>query len=158
MPRGGGKKAKTSDKRVMNISSHPISKDNVGYRMLRKAGWDEGSGLGAHKQGMTTPYMAVAIKSTQGIGFEPKERPNQRMKKDKMEDKTPGGISREKEGHMTRQQTEARRIKDKLLENSIRSMFRESEYAATSDSNPLTRKRYQNSYPNPLMQGDNLDR
>jgi hypothetical protein len=58
---------------------------------------------------------------------------------------------------MTRQQAEAKRLKEKLLEDSIRSMLRENEYATTSDTNPLTRKRYQKSYPNPLMQGDNLD-
>ena len=157
MPRGGGKKGKPPDTKLVNVSPKPISKDNVGYRMLKKAGWDESSGLGAHKQGITTPYVSAATMSARGIGFKSQEPPRQQQKKAKMEDRIAGGTTRNEEGHMTRQQAEAKRLKDKLLEDSIRSMFRESEYAATSDTNPLTRKRYQKFYPNPLMQGDKLD-
>lgn len=125
--------------------------------MLKKAGWNEGTGLGSHKQGTTTPYVAVATKGTRGIGFESKERPKKLSRNEKMVDTILRGDHDGQHEHMTRQQAEAKRLKEKVLEGRIRSMLRENDYATTSDTNPLTRKRYQKAYPNPLMQEGSLD-
>ncbi|GAX73159.1 hypothetical protein CEUSTIGMA_g612.t1 [Chlamydomonas eustigma] len=46
-----------------------IAADNIGYNLLCKAGWTEGTGLGAQKQGRVTPIQAWHQKGNRGIGF-----------------------------------------------------------------------------------------
>ncbi|KAF8071329.1 hypothetical protein HT031_001412 [Scenedesmus sp. PABB004] len=47
----------------------PIDRGNVGYRLLQKAGWTEGRGLGAAEQGMAAPLAVVPQKGSTGLGF-----------------------------------------------------------------------------------------
>ena len=38
-----------------DYKEHKITEDNVGFKMLQKAGWTEGAGLGATGEGITAP-------------------------------------------------------------------------------------------------------
>lgn len=46
-----------------------LSSSNKGYALLKKAGWMEGSGLGAKKQGVTSIIAPAAQQHSKGLGF-----------------------------------------------------------------------------------------
>ena len=47
-----------------------IGADNVGFRMLKKAGWTEGTGLGKDREGPVEPLGAWAKADRKGVGHE----------------------------------------------------------------------------------------
>lgn len=49
-----------------------IARTNLGFQLLKKAGWTEGSGLGAQEQGMAEPVAAFQQKGNLGLGYAPK--------------------------------------------------------------------------------------
>lgn len=51
-----------------------IGKANIGYKLLERAGWSEGQGLGAGNQGMQEPLKAEAHKGRRGLGAASKRR------------------------------------------------------------------------------------
>lgn len=54
-------------------SKCPIDRSNVGYQLLQKAGWQEGSGLGRQQQGMAAPLQLQPQKGSKGLGFAPQD-------------------------------------------------------------------------------------
>lgn len=38
-----------------DYKEHKLTEENVGFKMLQKAGWTEGSGLGSSKEGIVDP-------------------------------------------------------------------------------------------------------
>ena len=42
---------------------------SVGYKLLQKAGWQEGTGLGAAEQGVREPIQPVAQSGLRGLGY-----------------------------------------------------------------------------------------
>ena len=40
---------------ISDYAEHKIEGDNLGYKLLQKAGWKEGTGLGKDKEGITAP-------------------------------------------------------------------------------------------------------
>jgi RNA-binding protein 5/10 len=51
------------------VSSHvPISSDNVGAKILKAMGWQEGSGLGRDGSGITAPILAERRALGAGLG------------------------------------------------------------------------------------------
>jgi hypothetical protein len=52
-------------------SHYGISRRNVGYQLLQKAGWTEGTGLGAQEQGRREPLAPAAVRGQAGLGFQP---------------------------------------------------------------------------------------
>ncbi|OQR73200.1 SURP and G-patch domain-containing protein 1-like [Tropilaelaps mercedesae] len=55
----------------VNFSSYEENKlkeDNVGFQMLQKMGWNEGSGLGAQGAGITAPVAAQGNTEQRGLG------------------------------------------------------------------------------------------
>ncbi|KAL4436390.1 hypothetical protein ABPG77_009952 [Micractinium sp. CCAP 211/92] len=50
-----------------------ITRSNVGFQLLKKAGWREGAGLGAQEQGMAEPVAPFQQKGNLGLGFAPKQ-------------------------------------------------------------------------------------
>jgi hypothetical protein len=54
-------------------SKRPIDRSNVGYQLLQKAGWREGSGLGRQEQGMAAPLQVQPQKGSKGLGFSPQD-------------------------------------------------------------------------------------
>ncbi|CAD5164106.1 unnamed protein product [Musa acuminata subsp. malaccensis] len=45
-----------------------IDSSNVGFKLLKKCGWKEGTGLGASEQGMLEPIPTFVKKNKRGIG------------------------------------------------------------------------------------------
>eukprot|EP00877_Chromochloris_zofingiensis_P002480 jgi/Chrzof1/12232/Cz06g26130.t1 len=56
---------------------YAIDGDNIGFRLLRKAGWQEGTGLGAAGHGPTVPLQPAQQKGNRGIGYTTSQNPNQ---------------------------------------------------------------------------------
>ncbi|EDO26629.1 predicted protein [Nematostella vectensis] len=40
---------------LSDYAEFKLTEDNIGYQMLKKAGWEEGKGLGSKGQGITAP-------------------------------------------------------------------------------------------------------
>ena len=38
-----------------DYAEHKLTEENIGYKMLKQAGWQEGKGLGSQGQGITAP-------------------------------------------------------------------------------------------------------
>ena len=38
-----------------DYKEHKLTEENVGFKMLQKAGWSEGSGLGSNQDGIVDP-------------------------------------------------------------------------------------------------------
>ena len=51
-----GRKADLSD-----YAEFKIKEDNIGYKLLQQAGWEEGKGLGAEGKGITQPINKYAF-------------------------------------------------------------------------------------------------
>ena len=47
-----------------DYAEHKIQEDNIGYKMLKQAGWQEGMGLGSQGQGITAPVDRYVHNST----------------------------------------------------------------------------------------------
>jgi hypothetical protein len=58
---------------IGSSSKRPIDRKNVGYQLLQKAGWKEGSGLGRQEQGMAAPLQVQPQKGGKGLGFAPQD-------------------------------------------------------------------------------------
>ena len=52
-----------------------IARSNVGFQLLRKAGWVEGTGLGAQEQGRPEPLLPSQQQGRLGLGRAPKKPP-----------------------------------------------------------------------------------
>jgi hypothetical protein len=50
-------------------SQPAINSSNVGFKLLKKAGWQEGTGLGASNQGPKEPLQLPVQVATTGLGF-----------------------------------------------------------------------------------------
>lgn len=50
--------------------STPIDSSNIGFRLLKKHGWKEGTGLGIAEQGRLEPVEALIKKNKLGLGAE----------------------------------------------------------------------------------------
>lgn len=59
-------------KNIINNSSSsadvPIASSNIGFQLLKKHGWKEGTGLGVSEQGRLEPIQAHVKKNKKGLG------------------------------------------------------------------------------------------
>ncbi|XP_074576009.1 uncharacterized protein LOC141832403 [Curcuma longa] len=107
--------------------STAIDSSNVGFKLLKKFGWKEGTGLGASEQGILEPISAFVKKNKRGIGaeklkkkvevqkdFEAKEK----IKRDLQSNATKKQVSK----RIRKMQQEEERIKEKEFEQAF---FRE---------------------------------
>lgn len=58
-----------------SAASTGISQNNVGWKLLQKAGWKVGHGLGAQEQGRQEPLQPEICQRNAGLGFERKKKP-----------------------------------------------------------------------------------
>ncbi|KAH9795206.1 G-patch domain-containing protein [Citrus sinensis] len=56
-------------------SSAAITSSNIGFQLLKKHGWKEGTGLGIAEQGRLEPIRTHVKKNKRGIGAEKVKRP-----------------------------------------------------------------------------------
>lgn len=55
-------------------SSTAIDSSNIGFQLLKKHGWKEGSGLGVSEQGRLEPVQAYVKNNKKGLGAEKKRK------------------------------------------------------------------------------------
>lgn len=60
-------------------TKRPIDRGNLGYKLLSKAGWQEGQGLGASEQGIAAPLAVTHHKGNTGLGFSKQQQPLQQQ-------------------------------------------------------------------------------
>lgn len=134
-----------------------IGEDNVGFKLLRKHGWAEGSGLGASGQGRTQPLPAIANAGRRGLGGVPPPPVKQQAQTAQRVQAALAAESREgAETKRKRIEQVAQAEADQEAERQLRR-FMAREFAdegvaggSTTDTNPLKR-RNKLSASNPLL-------
>ncbi|KAK4348167.1 hypothetical protein RND71_034506 [Anisodus tanguticus] len=71
---------------LTSSTSIPIDSSNLGFKLLKKHGWREGTGLGIAEQGRLEPVPAYIKKNKRGLGAE-------KPKKGAVHQKSPGHSS-----------------------------------------------------------------
>eukprot|EP00873_Tetraselmis_striata_P001893 jgi/Tetstr1/422157/TSEL_013011.t1 len=159
-PSGSADCAGSSGSSRHRTVKYAVSKDSIGFKLLKKAGWKEGRGLGAAQQGVAKPLDAWHNKGKRGIGaadntgtkppaggHEPDakrkaaaadEQPQPKTKEEKQ-------VSKRMKQAMCRQQ--ARR--DSAIDRHMRQLFNEPE--PTTQHNPLLYGSARLSASNPLL-------
>ncbi|WOL09828.1 G patch domain and ankyrin repeat-containing protein [Canna indica] len=56
------------DEEFVPSASTAIDSSNVGFKLLKKCGWKEGTGLGVSEQGMLEPIPTLVKTNKRGIG------------------------------------------------------------------------------------------
>ncbi|EYU30248.1 hypothetical protein MIMGU_mgv1a019067mg [Erythranthe guttata] len=68
----------TAPPSMASSASIPIDSSNIGFRLLKKQGWKEGTGLGVSQQGRLEPIEAFIKKNKRGLGADkPKKSTDQ---------------------------------------------------------------------------------
>ncbi|KAL3512919.1 hypothetical protein ACH5RR_025636 [Cinchona calisaya] len=72
---GGGRGTGDASSQSYDVitADRAIDENNVGNRMLRSMGWNEGSGLGKDGSGMVEPVQTQAMDGRAGLGSQPKK-------------------------------------------------------------------------------------
>ncbi|KAI3518899.1 hypothetical protein L1887_07780 [Cichorium endivia] len=105
----------------------PISSSNIGFQLLKKHGWKEGTGLGISEQGRLEPVQAFLKKNKRGLGApEIKKQQNTVDPKNLASDKTNDKLSKKSKAKMAKKMKKAQEIEKRLQENEFqRAFFRE---------------------------------
>jgi hypothetical protein len=61
--------------------NYGVSAENMGFKLLKLAGWREGTGLGASKQGRKEPILPSSNPGNTGLGFDDRARQQQGQRK-----------------------------------------------------------------------------
>ncbi|CAN6323636.1 unnamed protein product [Urochloa humidicola] len=104
-----------------------IGSSNIGFQLLRKSGWKEGTGLGAQEQGRLEPVETRVKNNKRGIGSkEPKPKPKVEddVEKDpqKPKDTQPKKRAKLAAKRIRKMQEEEKRLQEKEFEMAF---FRE---------------------------------
>ncbi|XP_047976766.1 G patch domain-containing protein 11 [Salvia hispanica] len=72
-------------------ASTPIDSSNIGFQLLKKQGWKEGTGLGVSEQGRLEPIATAVKKNKRGVGAEEAkvQIKKSKVKKDKDDPESP---------------------------------------------------------------------
>ncbi|KAL1568727.1 G patch domain and ankyrin repeat-containing protein 1 [Salvia divinorum] len=65
-------------------ASTPIDSSNIGFQLLKKQGWKEGTGLGVSEQGRLEPIATTIKINKRGLGAA--EKPKKQIKRSKDKD------------------------------------------------------------------------
>ncbi|KAJ3682256.1 hypothetical protein LUZ60_014829 [Juncus effusus] len=108
----------------VGCSTRAIDSSNVGFQLLKKCGWKEGTGLGAAEQGRLEPVETCVKNNKRGLGSEKEKKklqiqkdPNSKVEK-KSETKKKAKISK----RMRKMQEEEKRLQETEFD---RSFFRD---------------------------------
>ncbi|KAI3798523.1 hypothetical protein L1987_33800 [Smallanthus sonchifolius] len=104
----------------------PIASSNIGFQLLKKHGWKEGTGLGVAEQGRLEPVQTYLKKNKRGLGAEIKNPPNTVDKKNLASDETSDKLSKKSRAKMSKKMRKAQEVEKKLQEKEFeRAFFRE---------------------------------
>ncbi|KAM7463245.1 hypothetical protein LguiA_031366 [Lonicera macranthoides] len=108
-------------------TSAPIDSSNIGFKMLKKHGWKEGTGLGVSEQGRLEPIQAYLKKNKRGLGADrvKKKTPElaEKLDADGTSDKSP---ARKKAKRVSKRMKKMEEIEKHLQEKEFeRAFFRE---------------------------------
>ncbi|KAH6790619.1 D111/G-patch domain-containing protein [Perilla frutescens var. frutescens] len=67
-------------------ASIPIDSSNIGFKLLKKQGWKEGTGLGVYEQGRLEPIETIVKKNKRGLGAEKAKKAIEQSKDNDKED------------------------------------------------------------------------
>ncbi|XP_020093353.1 G patch domain and ankyrin repeat-containing protein 1 homolog isoform X3 [Ananas comosus] len=111
----------TTTMEASSSCSGAIDSSNIGFQMLKKCGWKEGTGLGASEQGRLEPLQTRVKKNKRGLGAEKLKKKEQR-KDPSSKDLKPKEKTKAVSKRMRRMQEEEKRMQEKEFE---RAFFRE---------------------------------
>ncbi|CAA2963435.1 G patch domain-containing protein 11 [Olea europaea var. sylvestris] len=106
--------------------SAPINSSNIGFQLLKKHGWKEGTGLGISEQGRLEPVQAYINNDKRGLGSHKPKKEKEKLrnlknpdgKSEKLPKKKAKGISKK----MKKMQEFEKRLQEKEFD---RTFFRE---------------------------------
>ena len=135
-----------------STSAPRVDPTNVGFRMLRKAGWNVGEGLGKDKQGDTEPLRVWKKASRRGVGAEcrasghvvgeippEKRNPTPHSRRPVSGARAADDDESPVEPRDATAARVARQARDRRIAADVGRAFREEE--ARADENPLLRRR-----------------
>ncbi|KAL5761323.1 hypothetical protein ACOSP7_019839 [Xanthoceras sorbifolium] len=107
-------------------SSTAIDSSNIGFKLLKKHGWKEGTGLGACEQGRLEPIRTCLKNNKRGLGAEkvkknPLEAPAPECKNDKKEQIPPKKSKGSK--RMRKMQELEKQLQETEFERAFRMEF-----------------------------------
>ncbi|GAB2233572.1 hypothetical protein Droror1_Dr00002798 [Drosera rotundifolia] len=94
-----------------SVPPMPIDSSNIGFQLLKKHGWKEGTGLGASEQGRLEPVEAYVKKNKHGLGVDKGKKKSISLRD--------SGISVERNKYEDRKLTK----KEKQLSKRIKKML-----------------------------------
>ncbi|KAD7478384.1 hypothetical protein R6Q59_007844 [Mikania micrantha] len=107
-------------------TSIPIASSNIGFQLLKKHGWKEGTGLGVSEQGRLEPVQTYLKKNKRGLGAEVKNPQDTRDRKNLASEKTNDTLSKKSKAKMSKKMRKAQELEKKLQEKEFeRAFFRE---------------------------------
>lgn len=110
----------------VGCSSRAIDSSNVGFQLLKKFGWKEGTGLGVSEQGRLEPVQTHIKKDKRGLGAEKTKQKMEKIPNTEKQNEHENLQSRKKlksvSKRIRKMQEEEERLKEKEFE---RAFFRE---------------------------------
>ncbi|XP_073273989.1 uncharacterized protein [Primulina huaijiensis] len=104
-------------------ASTPIDSSNIGFRLLKKHGWKEGTGLGISEQGRLEPIQAYVKKNKLGLGA---DKPKKAAVQSKSHDAEEPKVSKKKAKGMSKKMKKTQEFEKQLEEKEFeRAFFRE---------------------------------
>ncbi|KZV26653.1 G patch domain and ankyrin repeat-containing protein 1 [Dorcoceras hygrometricum] len=114
-------RAETAD--ACSSASTPIDSSNIGFRLLKKHGWKEGTGLGIAEQGRLEPIQAYYKKNKRGLGA---DKPKKAAVESKFHDVEDPKVSQKKAKTMSKKMKKMHEFEKQLEEKEFeRAFFRE---------------------------------
>ncbi|KAI3747395.1 hypothetical protein L6452_09851 [Arctium lappa] len=101
----------------------PMASSNIGFQLLKKHGWKEGTGLGVSEQGRLEPVQAYLKKNKRGLGAETKKPQSTGDRKNVASDKTNDKLSSRSRAKRSKKLKKALEIEKKLQENEFQAAF-----------------------------------
>ncbi|KAL7149672.1 hypothetical protein ABFS83_05G056200 [Erythranthe nasuta] len=104
-------------------ASIPIDSSNIGFRLLKKQGWKEGTGLGVSQQGRLEPIEAFIKKNKRGLGADKPKKSTDQPKPHNGED---AKVAKSKPKHKSKKMRKTEEFEKRLQEQEFdRNFFRE---------------------------------
>nr|XP_043632208.1 G patch domain and ankyrin repeat-containing protein 1 homolog [Erigeron canadensis] len=107
----------------------PIASSNIGFQLLKKHGWKEGTGLGISQQGRLEPVQTHIKKNKRGLGAAPvidKPRKKTEDQNNATSDNANDKLSKRSKAKMSKKLKKAQELEKQLQEKEFeRAFYRE---------------------------------